>query len=342
MISISELAQRLGLPCRGDGSVSVAGIATLRDATERDLSFVVDRTYAEDWRRSPAAAAVVGPDFEPVDDRPLLVAPDVELATAELLAIFAPQVPGVPVGVDPSASVDGSAELGAGVAIGPQVTIAPGCRIGDGVVIHPGVHLYPGVEIGAGSVLHAGVVIRERCRIGRGVILHANVSIGADGFGYRPAPDGRGLVKMPHIGDVIIEDGVEIGANSCVDRAKTGSTLIGAGSKIDNLCQVAHNCRLGRCVVIAAGADIGGSVEIGDGALLGGGAAVKDHIRIGPGARIGGRSNVTRHVPAGEDWIGWPAGPAKSVLREWAAIRRLPGLIGGLTGRKMADPPEAP
>jgi len=175
--------------------------------------------------------------------------------------------------------------------------------------------------------------------IGRGVILHQNVSIGADGFGYRPDPTGRGLLKVPHIGNVILEDGVEIGSNSCVDRAKFGSTIVGAGTKIDNICQIAHNCRIGRCCVIAGCAGISGSVTIGDGVQMGGMVGIIDHINIGSGARLGAMCFVMRDIPAGQSVLGYPADDGQTVLRQWASVRKLPGLLRPLSRHIEASKP---
>jgi UDP-3-O-[3-hydroxymyristoyl] glucosamine N-acyltransferase len=219
------------------------------------------------------------------------------------------------------------ARLGAGVRIGPHASVDRGAQIGDNVVLQPGVRIHADVIVGADSILHANTVVRHECVIGRRVILHQNVAIGADGFGYRPAPGGRGLLKMPHIGNVVIEDDVEIGANTCVDRGKFGSTVIGTGSKIDNLCQIAHNVRMGRCCVIAACAAIGGSVVFGDGVLMGGGVGVRDHVTLGSGAKIGGGSIVYSDVPAGASWAGFPADEAGLVKRQWVALKRLPELL---------------
>jgi UDP-3-O-[3-hydroxymyristoyl] glucosamine N-acyltransferase len=168
------------------------------------------------------------------------------------------------------------------------------------------------------------VVVRERCRLGRRLLLHPNVTIGADGFGYEPAPDGSGLVKVPHIGTVIIEDDVEIGAGSCVDRAKFGATVIGAGTKIDNLVQIAHNCRIGRNCVIAALSGLSGSVTVGDGARIAGAVGIVDHVSIGSGATIGAGAGVMKDVPPGETQLGGPAVEIRQALRQMAAIRKLP------------------
>jgi UDP-3-O-[3-hydroxymyristoyl] glucosamine N-acyltransferase len=248
-----------------------------------------------------------------------------------LLEMFFVPEPVPALGVHPSAVVDPTATLGAQVRIGPHVSIAAGASIGDGVVLHAGVRIYEYVAIGAGTVVHANTVIRHRCRIGKSVILHQNVSIGADGFGYRPDPKSATLLKVPHLGNVVLEDGVEIGANTGVDRGKFGSTIIGAGTKVDNLVQIGHNVRIGRCCVIAGCVGISGSVQIGDGVQVGGAAGFIDHVQVGDRAKIGAMTLVTKDMPPGATWLGLPADEAQATLRQWASVRKLPELIRRLT-----------
>src|SRR5690606_1787660 len=176
--------------------------------------------------------------------------------------------------------------------------------------------------------------VRQRCKLGRRVVLHQNVSIGADGFGYRPPRGGQGWVKIPHLGDVVLEDDVEIGANSCVDRAKFGSTVIGEGTKIDNLCQIGHNVRIGKHVSISGLTGVAGTTVIEDGVLIGGGASIRDHITIGTRARVGGGSGVAADVPAGATVMGYPADEAQACLRQWASVRKLPGILRQLNLEK--------
>jgi len=331
IFSAASLCRRLGGRLVGHGEMPIAGVNALDEATADEITFIADPRHARRWGASRAAAAVVTEGLQPAGHDPqkraLIYVPDAELAVASLLELFQPPEVLPEVGVHATAWVHERARLGRGVRIGPHVSVEADCVIEDNVILYAGVRLYAQVTIGAGSVLHANCVVRSRCRLGRAVILHQNVSIGADGFGYRPAADGQGLVKIPQIGTVIIEDGVEIGANSCVDRAKFGSTVIGAGTKIDNLVQIGHNCRIGRGCVIVAQTAIAGSVTIGQGVVIAGCVGISDHLRIGDGARIGGGSGITRDIPAGETWLGYPASPAGETLRQWATIRKLPSLI---------------
>lgn len=327
-LTAQELADRLGGSLEGPGDRIIRGVNALAEAGADDITFITTDAYAQQWASSRAGAAVVseGVTLPKTGDagRAVIRVKNAELALIELLERFAPPPPRVEPGVHPTAWIDPTATIDANASIGPHVSIGPRAAIGPNTVLHAGVRVYEDAVIGTGSTLHANVVIRERCRIGQRVILHQGVSIGADGFGYRPAPDGSGLKKMPHLGTVVIEDDVEVGANSCIDRGKFGATTIGRGTKIDNLVQIGHNCRIGRSCVIAALCAMGGSVTVGDGVQIGGAAAILDHITIGSGARLSGDCGVIHDVPANTSVAGLPAGEVRSTLRQWAAVRTLP------------------
>ncbi|MCZ6445046.1 MAG: UDP-3-O-(3-hydroxymyristoyl)glucosamine N-acyltransferase [Planctomycetota bacterium] len=324
----SDLAQRVAGELRGRGDIQIVGVNSMDEATAEEITFIADTSHAGRWREVAAGAAVVSEGLEPSDgDRhaqALIFVPDAELAMIELLRLFEPSEPLPQIGVHPSAVVHPSATIGRGARIGPHVSIDEQANIGDRAVLHAGVRIYGTVQIGDDAVLHANTVVRERCRIGRRVILHQNVSIGADGFGYRPSPDGSGLLKVPQIGTAVIEDDVEIGANSCVDRGKFGTTVIGAGTKIDNLVQIGHNCRIGRDCVIAGLAGLSGSVIVGDGVRIGGAVGISEHVRIGDRATIAAQSGVMRDIPAGDTYLGSPADEVQQKLRQFASIRKLP------------------
>ncbi len=329
--TIGEIAIRLGATVRGADDIVISGLNTPAEAASGDLTFLGTAAYATLWTKSRAAAAVVTaellPELDANDSRPVLVVGSPEVAMVQALELF--QRPEVypDEGVHSMAWVHPGATLGAHVRIGPHVSVDRDAKIGDHVVLQPGVRIHAGVVIGAYSILHANTVVRQECVIGRRVIIHQNASIGADGFGYRPSPDGRALMKMPHIGNVVIDDDVEIGANSCVDRAKFGSTVIGSGTKIDDLCMIAHNVRIGRSCVLAGRTSISGSVTIGDGVQMAGGSGAADHITIGSGARVGAASIALRDIPPGATWLGYPADEAGAVKRQWVALKQLPALI---------------
>jgi len=246
--------------------------------------------------------------------------PDTRLALAIASRRFArPHLP--PPGVHPSATVHPSARLAAGVrvaagaAIGEFAVLDDDCSVGEGAVVGAG------VSLGAGCRVHPNAVLYPGVRLGRRVIVHSGAVIGADGFGYAASPGGA--VKVHHLGGVILEDDVEVGANSCVDRGTIQDTVVGRRTKIDNHCQVGHNVIIGSDTLIAAMAGIGGSTTIGSGVILGGYAAVSDHVNIGDGARIAGRSGVTKDVPAGATWAGFPARPHREFVRELYLLGKL-------------------
>ncbi len=247
--------------------------------------------------------------------------PDADLALIKILSLFAPRTPAPPPGIHPTAYVDPSARVAATASIGPHCVISAGATVAEHAVLMAHDFVGENASVGPGTRLHPGVRILERCTVGGSCTLYPGVVIGADGFGYRPDPSGDGLVKVPHIGDVVVEDHVEIGANSCIDRAKFSSTIIGAGTKIDNLVQIAHNCLVGRCCVLCGGTMLAGSVTLGDGVVLGGQVGVADNVTIGAGSRVGAKAGVNNDIPGGADYMGHPAGPASEWRRTFAKLR---------------------
>jgi UDP-3-O-[3-hydroxymyristoyl] glucosamine N-acyltransferase len=334
-LTTKAICERVSGRLDGPAELVISGVEHIDRATSGQITFIGNARYAERWLASRASAALVEGELPVALDsgRSLIRVKSTDLALAMVLEMFAPPLPVPAAGIEARAVVDPTAQVGQGVAVGAQAYIGPRARIGDGSVVHPNVTVMDDCVVGAGCVLWPGVVMRERCEIGEGCILHPNAVIGADGFGYRPAPDGRSLVKIPHIGRVVLGRAVEIGAGTCVDRGKFSETAIGDGSKIDNLCQIGHNCRIGRCVVIAGLVGIGGSVTIGDGAMIGGGSIIKDHVKIGAGVRLAGHSGVMEDIPDGASWFGFVAQDARAALREVAAVRKLPKLLHRLGGK---------
>lgn len=334
---------RIEAPAGFAVSAVVEGLETVDRAGERELTFVGNARFARMLSESRACAAIVSDAVEIPDDargRAILRVASADHAMIEVLRLFAPRELLPPMGIDRTARVDPTAIIGEGARIGAFVTVGRGAVIGPRTALFEGVRLYEDCTVGADCVIHSGVVIRERCSVGDRVILASGVVIGTDGFGYRPAPDGRSIVKIPHIGFVEIGNDVEIGANTCVDRGKFGATRIGAGTKIDNLCQIGHNVEIGRSVVISGLAGIAGSAKIGDGVQIGGGSGVADHVVVGRGARLAARSAVMNDVPEGATWGGAPAQELRATLREYAVIRRLPEWHRRLS--HLIDPPKAP
>jgi len=330
--SAAELALALDAELLGPGETRLTHLASVEHGTEGSLTFVRNSKYASGWASSRASAAIVAREVqlaymipggvESTPDRPLLVVNDADLALIKALDLFAPKAKLVTPGIHPSSVIDPAARINARASIGPLCTISAGAVIEAEAVLVARVHLGLGVHIGARTVLHPGVVVCDRCVIASDCILHPNVSIGADGFGYRPAPDGLGLVKIPHIGNVVIDSNVEIGAGTTIDRAKFGSTTIGAGTKIDNLVQIGHGCRVGRSCVLCGQVALAGSVTLGDGVMIGGQSGVIDNAEVGSNTKIAGCSAVTSSVPANAVYMGSPAVPAAEWKRMYLASRK--------------------
>ena len=315
----------------GDGTLALTGLAQVDDARPGELTFIGDAAYVDRWPDSRASAAIVsaGLDLQPREGQALIVVDSADLAMAAVLGHLAPPPIGPPPGRHATAVVAEDAEVADDAAIGPHCVIGPRARVGAGAVLHAHVVVMDDSVVGDGSVLWPSVVIRERCVVGRRCVLEPNVVLGADGFGYRADTSGAQprIVKVPHLGHVELGDEVELGAGTTVDRGKFGATTIGHGSKLDNQCQVGHNCRIGRMVMISGCTGIAGSVNIGDGALIGGGVSFRDHVTVGPGAQIAGAAVIGEDVPAKAKWAGYPAHDSRDAFREMAAVRQLPGLL---------------
>jgi UDP-3-O-[3-hydroxymyristoyl] glucosamine N-acyltransferase len=334
-LSVTEIAERTGGTVEGNASLAVRGLSTVDAASDSDATLISDAKVAQGWSACRARVALVSSGIEvPGHDsasRALIRVPDAYHAMITLLAAFAPAADVPPVGIHASACIDPAARVGDGCRIGPHVSVGAGTTIGAGCTLHAGARIYGSVTMGDGCTVHSNAVIRERSVLGRGVTVNAGAVIGSDGFGYRPAPDGKGLVRIPHIGHVVLEDGVEIGANTCIDRGTFGATVIGVGTKLDNLCQIGHNVRIGRATVMAGLSGVAGSVRIGSGVRIGAGSGIADHRHVGDGAQLAARTALMNDVPAGETWGGMPAQEAKLAMREILALRKLAGIAGELS-----------
>ena len=313
----------------GDGNAVVNAVAPLDRAGPRDISFLSSARYAELFARSAAGVVLVPPDLAETPGTPrtrIVVEKPHEALLALLPTLYAPpaRVPGV----DSTARIGRGARLGADVTIGQYVVIEDGATIGDRSWIGAQCVVGRGVMVGADSRLHPGVVLYPGARIGDRVQIHAGARIASDGFGY-VFRDGAHQ-KIPHVGRCIIENDVEIGANTTIDRGSIDDTVIGAGTKIDNLVHVAHNVRIGRLCLLMAQVGIAGSARVGDGVILAGQAGIGGHLEIGARARIAAQAGVFGDVPAGETWSGYPARPHRDSLRAHAALFKLAGMIRAL------------
>ncbi|WGF91941.1 UDP-3-O-(3-hydroxymyristoyl)glucosamine N-acyltransferase [Aequorivita marisscotiae] len=323
--TINEINNFLTGELIGNTDQLIVGPEELKKANKSQITFIGSTKYAKFWEESKACAALVNQDLniEPGDGRAIIKVKNVDLAMAKILELFNPPAPVFITEIHPSAVIHETAEIGEGCKIGANCYIGKDVTLGNDVILYPNVCVFDETVIGDKTIVWSGTIIRERCIIGSNCIFHTNVSIGADGFGFRPSDDGRGLVKIPQIGNVIIGHYVEIGANSCVDRAKFSSTIIGDGCKIDNLVQIAHNSVMGRFCIMAGHSGLAGSVTLGDGVMIGGSASIKDHTSINSGATVGAGSGVMNDVAAGKTVLGYPAQDARDMLREWASIRKI-------------------
>jgi UDP-3-O-[3-hydroxymyristoyl] glucosamine N-acyltransferase len=306
------------------------GVAPLQSAGPADVSFLDNRRYAGLLAGTKAGAVILHPDFA-ADVPPgtaAIVTPEPYVGWAKIAALFHPPV-GPEWGIHPAAIVDPLAELGAGVEIGPHAVIGAGAIIGQGSIIGPLSVIGPGVVIGPASRIHAQVTISHAI-IGAGVTIYPGARIGQDGFGF--AITQTGFVPVPQLGRVIIGNGVEIGANTTIDRGSAQDTVIGDGVHIDNLVQIGHNVNIGRASVIVAQAGVSGSTVIGDQVMIAAQAGLAGHLTVGDKARVGAQSGVMTDVPAGQEFLGAPAQPARAFFREVVTLRKL-----ATAGRKLVN-----
>lgn len=297
----------------------------IEKAVKGQVTFIGNSKYVRLWENSKASIAIVfeGIKILPGEGKAFIKVKNADLAMAILLEAFAPEQPYFNTDIHPTAVIDETVQMGNGCKIGANSYIGKNVVLGDNVVIYPNVSVFDDTTIGSQTTIWSGTVIRERSKIGSYCIFHTNVSIGSDGFGYRPSDDGRGLVKIIHIGNVVIGNAVEIGANSCIDRGKFSSTVLGDGCKIDNLVQIGHNSVLGKCCIMAGNSGLAGSVTLGDGVIIGGSASIKDHVTIHSGAKVGAGSGVIADVAAGKTVVGYPACDSREKMKQWVALRKL-------------------
>ena len=321
VFTLAEIAQRIGAEVRGDGSLRVEGILGLDEAGPGHLTFVANPRYRPRLASTRAAGAIVAPDITGEPPLTLLVTPDPYRAFARALRIFHPERRPVP-GVSVDARVDPSAVLGEGVTVFPFVWVGARVRVGARTVLHPCVVLEEGAELGEDCTIYSHVSVRQGCVLGNRVILHNGVQVGCDGFGY--VPDGATLVKIPQVGIVRIEDDVEVGAGTCIDRATMGETRIGRGTKIDNLVQIAHNVRIGENVILVSQVGISGSTTVGDRTVLAGQTGVAGHLEIGADVKAAAKTGIISSVKEGSVVSGGPCMDHRHHLKVLAVYKQLP------------------
>ncbi|MGH7268515.1 MAG: UDP-3-O-(3-hydroxymyristoyl)glucosamine N-acyltransferase [Candidatus Rokuibacteriota bacterium] len=332
---LGELARLVGGDLDGDPAIPIRGLASLDRAAPGDLAFVSGRRHVAEAQESRASAFLVAPDVR-LSGRPVIRVAKPHLAVATVLRLFHPAA-APPPGIHPLAVVDASARVAAEATVLAFAVIGPDSVVEARAVVHPHAVVGPRCRVGEETVLHPHVVLCEDVDLGRRVVVHAGSVLGADGFGY--AFDGRHHQKIPQVGRVVIQDDVEIGANVTIDRATLGETVIGPGTKIDNLVQIGHNTVVGGDTILVAQTGLSGSCRIGSHVVVGGQVGVADHVTIGDGAQVGGQSGVHRDIPAGQAVFGSPALPAAEGFRATAALPRLPELLRAVRGleRRVAE-----
>ena len=322
-MKLAQLAERLGCRLDGDGTIEIARVATLEEAGPGDVAFLANPKYAQAAQVTRASAVILSDDAAQVPCA-MLRTPQPYKAFADALVVLGrDERPAA--GVHPTAVVAADATVGAGVSIGPLVVIGSEAVVGARTVLHPHVVVGPGAEIGEDCVLHARVSIRDRTRIGHRVVIQDGAVIGSDGYGFVTDTTGSHH-KIPQQNIVVIEDDVEIGANTTIDRPAVGETRIGSGTKIDNLVQIAHGVKVGRHVLLAAQTGIAGSTKVGDRVVLAGQVGVAGHVTLGDGVRATAQTGIPNDVEAGALVSGYPAIDNRDWLRASAVFRHLPDL----------------
>jgi UDP-3-O-[3-hydroxymyristoyl] glucosamine N-acyltransferase len=318
--TLKELAQIVGGKVIGDAEVEISGVASIDEAKTEEITFIANPKYLSKLTQTKASAIIVSPEVTQAE-KPLLSVTNPYLAFAKVVSLFSSH-PYRPKEVDPHAWVSPTAQLGRDLTIYPFVYIGDRCRIEDRVTLYPGVAIGEDSSIGEDSVIYSNVSIYSRTVIGKRVILHSGVVVGSDGFGY--VKEGRKNVKILQVGSVEIEDDVEIGANTTIDRAALGKTVIRRGVKIDNLVQVAHNVVIGEDSIIVAQVGISGSTKIGSNVTLAGQVGVVGHIEIGDNVMVGAQSGVAHDLASNQAFSGTPAIPHREWLRTVSVFPKMP------------------
>ena len=323
-MKLRDIAEQLHCHLEGDGDLDIVRVAPIHDARPGELTFVASARYLPELQTTKASAVILGKGTDTAAPCAVLVADDPYSTFARAVSLFSKGLRPAP-GIDRLSAVAADASIGPDVAIGPFVTVGAGAAIGARTIIYPNVVIGAGARLGDDCVIHSQVSIRERASVGHRVILHDGVVVGSDGFGFAPQKDGTHL-KIPQHADVVIEDDVEIGANTTIDRPAVGETRIRAGTKIDNLVQIAHGVSVGRRVLFAAQVGIAGSTVIDDDVVLAGQVGVGGHLHVGKGVKATGQTGITHSLEPEAFVSGCPSIPNREWLKSSAVFPQLPAL----------------
>ncbi len=316
-ISITEIAKAVNGELVGDNGITITGVSSLKEAKDGYISFLGNKKYTSQVKETAASAILVGTDFSKFDaaDKTIIICENPNMAFGTAISMFAPPPIEFPPGISENAVVAKSAKIGNNVYVGPCAVIEPHAVIGDNCVIGSGCYIGHETTIGENTFLYPNITIRERCIIGNNVIIHPGTTIGSDGFGYEAGP--QGIIKIPQVGIVQIDDHAEIGANCTIDRARFGKTWLKMGVKLDNQVHVAHNVVVGEFSMLIGQCGIAGSAKIGQGVIVAAKAGINGHITLGDGCRIGGTSGVAKDVAPGTTVIGTPAEPQREFMTRY-------------------------
>jgi UDP-3-O-[3-hydroxymyristoyl] glucosamine N-acyltransferase len=322
-MKLRELAELIGGRISGNPDVEISGVSGMEEAKEGDITFLLDKNKLNEISSVNVSAVIVKEEIKELAAS-MLIVDNPQFTFARALEVFYIK-PYNPSGISDKAFIGDGVQTGDDISVHPLAYISSNVILGARVTVSPGVYIGQGVSIGDDSILYPNVTIKENVKIGKKAIVHSGAVIGSDGFGYVLE---KGIHhKIPQVGGVIIEDDVEIGANVVIDRATLGNTIIGQGTKIDNLVQIAHNVKIGKKCIIVSQVGISGSVEIGDGVVLAGQVGVRDHIKIGDGAMVGAQSGIGTDIPDGQLYSGSPAIPHKTWLRSQSIYAKLPEYV---------------
>jgi UDP-3-O-[3-hydroxymyristoyl] glucosamine N-acyltransferase len=319
--TLKELADYVGGEVAGDGNVKIKGVMTIDEAMEGYITFVSNKKYIKKLGSTGASAIITSPDIV-TENKNLLITKNPYLAFAKVVDLMMNPEKVYPCTVDDSARVSDSAELGSTVTVYPFVFIGENAKVSDNVVLYPGVYVGDNCQIGKDTIIHPNTVLHKGTIIGERVVIHSNSVIGCSGYGY--APDGKTYYKIPQIGITVIEDDVDIGANTTINRAVLGETRIRRGTKIDSEVMIAHNVEIGEDVLVTSQVGIAGSVQIGNNVILAGGSGVAGHIKVGDNVKVGGWTGVTKDLPSGGTFLGTPAIEIERMRKCYMIIQRLP------------------